>query len=739
MIARSRLDSPHLRRLFEATCRAAVEIFGVDHSGLVLFEGDGSHGKVVAEFPPRRAVGAIVRTAGIPLEQDLLRGKQPIEIYDINETLAELGQVGELLSRLGIRSILVVPVVIARRVVGSFSLDVMAPRGPRRFTKSEVDRCRALADQVAVAIGYASHSVELSAVRTLTLEIARGALPRQEVLRSVVKLAVKLLRAHSGGLYAYDEKRRTALLVADFRRSTTLVGKELPLGEGLVGRLLKSRRTWSAVKDYNRYRWRSPAFQSMRPFAAVLEVKLLWDGRTLGVLYVDDRAGRVFTAQDAKLLQLFADHAAIALVESERRERDGEMLDRLRYLPVATSDMLDASFRSSASELLSTVAAYAATIVNAQHAAVSLGHDHDSPEAVAYFPPFGQTGYSGALPRQLSEASARASSVTNLSAKDIASRLGKVKGPTLGSPSPPPFSYLGVPLRHRPGGDLIGLLEVANAKAFAGPSGRPPGFTEADESLLELFSYVVAAAIANAQRLDEARDDVAMASEAFAGGPLLRWVAHQSRHLLGLVELTLSQFDAWAQSQASIPPRRKRELAGLKAQAADAKEAAGSFLDMVVQAPRGAREATDVNDVARRTIRILTVALKQAQVETYLELSGNLPPVWGNRLELVEILSNLIRNALKAMEDSTSRELTIRTRHDGRWVQIWVSDTGSGINKDKVKDLFKVGRSESGGHGVGLAAAKDFLEVHYQGRLSLSHTAAGKGTTFLIQLKPHTA
>ena len=133
----------------DETCRAAVELLGAEHSGLVRFEEGHERGYVVAEFPNLGTRGQEIPVRGIPTEEALISTGEPLVLSDVASSTS-LGHVREVLKRFDIQSILFVPVVFRGRVLASFSLDAIGH--PREFTPAEVELCKTFADQVAVAL-----------------------------------------------------------------------------------------------------------------------------------------------------------------------------------------------------------------------------------------------------------------------------------------------------------------------------------------------------------------------------------------------------------------------------------------------------------------------------------------------------------------------------------------------------------------------------------------------------------
>src|SRR6516162_8536869 len=103
------------------------------------------------------------------------------------------------------------------------------------------------------------------------------------------------------------------------------------------------------------------------------------------------------------------------------------------------------------------------------------------------------------------------------------------------------------------------------------------------------------------------------------------------------------------------------------------------------------REAVDVNALILEILRSLSAELKHHGVETRTELTPQLPLVDGNSGQLQEVISNLARNALEAMDTTTNRARLLRVRTELRGrnaIAIAVEDTGPGIEPTKLSSIF---------------------------------------------------
>jgi signal transduction histidine kinase len=126
-------------------------------------------------------------------------------------------------------------------------------------------------------------------------------------------------------------------------------------------------------------------------------------------------------------------------------------------------------------------------------------------------------------------------------------------------------------------------------------------------------------------------------------------------------------------------------------------------------------------------------------VSVRMELSSQLPRIFGDRIQLQQVVINLIINAVEAMEGIVDRprELAIRSGADGNGaVLVTVMDRGAGICEDAIDRMFTpFFTTKSGGMGMGLSICRSIVEAH-GGRLSASPNQ-GRGATFQIKLPLH--
>jgi PAS domain S-box-containing protein len=144
-------------------------------------------------------------------------------------------------------------------------------------------------------------------------------------------------------------------------------------------------------------------------------------------------------------------------------------------------------------------------------------------------------------------------------------------------------------------------------------------------------------------------------------------------------------------------------------------------------------------DVVTDVLTLIHHDLSRRNVEIELELSGKLSPVLGDRVQLQQVLLNLVMNGVEAMNEVTEgrRKISIRAEphqyNGGSAVLVSVQDSGSGLEQVDVNRLFEAFyTTKPKGLGMGLAISRSIIEAH-GGRLWLA-SAVGPGATFQFVL-----
>ncbi len=412
-----------------------------------------------------------------------------------------------------------VPVLLQGKVIGKIT--VAAPSTGSCLDEESLGRVMPFAHLAALAQAVLwAGSLESLQETTRAIIAVRD---RHALLTTIVKESVRLLGAKSGGLYEYRSESDELVVIADFNRPQHL-DKTLKRGEGLAGNLLGSGKTSDWTADYSTYKNRAKTYEK-ETFGAVLVVLLVWEGKEIGALYVDDTAGREFSEMDIRLLRLFADQAAICLAQADLFEKDQRKLRRLGLLAQVTQEMVGNLDAMSLRKRLETIAKSAADVLEAETSGVfrvrgndlvleaSIGHQGEFEAGTIRLkihnkPKGGLTGWiahSGSLFNEHGPA-----------LKEHYAYAGEHPSHTKDC-----FSLLAIPLKRQVEGkeELIGLLRADNKKGSEDKSRPDVRFTQEDEEILTVFADAAVIAIESAELVDRLKEQRDLQERLIASSP----------------------------------------------------------------------------------------------------------------------------------------------------------------------------------------------------------------------------
>jgi PAS domain S-box-containing protein len=216
------------------------------------------------------------------------------------------------------------------------------------------------------------------------------------------------------------------------------------------------------------------------------------------------------------------------------------------------------------------------------------------------------------------------------------------------------------------------------------------------------------------ERLRQAQADLARVSRVTTMGELTASLAHEVNQPIAAAVTNASACVRWL---AAGPPDLEEARAAARRSVKDGTRAAEiiSRIRLLFKKGTPQRELVDVNEVIREMIALLRSEATRYSISVGTELSSNLPQILGDRVQLQQVLMNLIMNSIDAMKDvDGARELVVKSqRGENEQVLVSVSDTGVGLPPQQADQIFNAFfTTKPDGTGMGLSISRSIVESH---------------------------
>ncbi len=637
-----------------------------------------------------------------------------------------------LLVEEGLKFLAVIPLKSRERIYGTLNI---ARKESPKVTPFEKNLFNSIGQIISGAMERAflytenvKRLEELKTLYSISQEIALK-LELRVILQKIIESAVELLRAESGSIALWDNRKQNYLIAIVHQLPESLIGREISSSwGGVIGEVI-TKKNPILIKDYEHYPSR---FKELDPyhFKQVIGVPLIVREMIIGTMVIGSSDPEINYQQgDIDLLFNFAHQAAIAIGNAKLYEDSLAKIKQLTALydmgkTLSSTLDLDELFKK-ALELLKDHFGYTSCGIllldeerNELYIKQIMGRNGEEGQKQRF-----RVGIDGIVGWV-------AKTGEPFYAPDVSKEPRYLpKGTSI-------KSGVVFPLKVRD--QIFGVLNIESDEVNR--------FDEEDLKVLSSFASQLSISIENAQlfsnlkqtlqELKHAQDQMVQAEKLRAMGEMASGVAHDFNNvlavILGNVQLLLHQLDR-------LSPEEIRE--GLKVIERSSKDGAETVRR--IQEFTGMRKdkefvSLSLNKIVEEVITITQprwrdqVQKQGVQIELNTQL-GEIPLIMGNPHELREVLTNIIFNAVDAMPKGG--KLTIATQSQSEdWVEMRISDTGIGMTEEVKKRVFDPFFTTKGVTNSGLGMSVSFGIIKRHGGEILIESEPGKGTTFIIHL-----
>ena len=238
----------------------------------------------------------------------------------------------------------------------------------------------------------------------------------------------------------------------------------------------------------------------------------------------------------------------------------------------------------------------------------------------------------------------------------------------------------------------------------------------------------------SAAQLGQARAELARLARLNELGEMASTLAHELNQPLSAIANYVQGCRRMLEQIEGEPARRMR--GALEETAKQALRAGDIIRHLREFTTRGDTEKApeDIKHLVEEAGALALVGSRERGIKSVFEFGPDSGMVVADRVQIQQVLINLMRNAMEAMRESPRRELVVRTRPvSPDRMQVEVEDTGPGISDEIADQLFQpFVTTKSGGMGIGLSISRRIIESH-GGELTVRRNAAG-GATFTFTL-----
>ncbi len=588
-----------------------------------------------------------------------------------------------------------------------------------------------VAQEASAADLLQSHTKRLHAMVNITKVINSLREPEQLMDRVLDELR-RFLDFHRGAVFSYDEKSHGQFKIV---ASKNLTAEEIELAElgahrRPTGWVVTNKKP--LVIDDTGQDGRFAADEEV-PNRSEIYAPVVYEGHSLGCIALSHDETGAFREIDLTILTTFADQVAVALQNAnlfeEAKKRTSQLVG-LNVIGNMVSSVLDVD------ELFPTIVEKVQNDSRFQNVAIMTVDEDKQEMTLRAYKVRGAAkaltvDYSQPLDQGICGRVARSGQTVLIA--DTSRDPEFVEVDFL----PPMNSELCVPIKTD--GNVVAVLNVE--------SRWPNAFDEADIAALETLSGQIAVAIRNSKLMEEVRQKAAELESANRElkrldemkAEFVSMLVHDLRTpmtgILGsseiIEEMLLSQVDERIMNLVRIIPRESKRMIDL----------INNILDFYRLDEAGIKVApapVDVADLIRDAFESAEVIADKRDINFSTSVEPDLPKIMGDGPKILQVLSNLVGNALKFTPKGGDVKIFTAGVADGM-VKISVADSGAGVPPEEIPflfDKFKTfrgeGKSKVSGSGLGLYIARAIVQAH-GGTIDVE-SEEGQGSTFSFTL-----
>ncbi len=520
------------------------------------------------------------------------------------------------------------------------------------------------------------------------------------LLDSIIGLATEVLEAKIGSVMLLDDNREFLSIAAARGLDAHIIkSTQLPLGSSIAGHVAESGEPLFISNVEADHRFQRDNRQERYGPASLLSVPLIISNRTIGVINIAHKqSGGDFSEHDLKVLQTFANQAAVAIDHAATFKQLKRRVSELS----AIQDIADAMSR-------------AVTVQNLQEI-IYWGIRNLMPADLALWfrwSPIGNTlNFVGGAGTSAIHLEMTITADGDLLADPIKARdFIMTNLPTELDPPIPHESFFAFPIFGSTGLDYV----------FCLASSLPDCFSDDDIKIAGLIA-------SQAATMYEREKAILNATRLLTMGNMISEISHDMRKPLTNIRGSLQIMrDRWPEiaENSELFIMAEEEVHRLN-------ELVRELVDFS-NPNKYETERTDIAAVLKRAAHLVKPDLEKHNIACVEQFAEDTGEVFVNKNQIMEIFLNLIMNAIDAIgNDGTITLRTSRETKDRRaMVRIEIEDTGCGISDaDKGAIFDRYFTTKETGTGLGLAVVERIISAH-NGRIEVK-SEVGKGTTFIL-------